>query len=413
MLPRVLVLASAHTYRLDAFLEAAGKMGVEVVRGVDAPPAHTGRRRHPSKNTLRLDFCDPDRAVTVVQRYALEYPVRAVIGTDDATVTLAAKLSEEIDLPHNALEAAEASRNKLHMRRLFQQAGVPSPWFQSFPLTADPTTIAHHISFPCVIKPLTLSGSRGVMRVDDEAQLGGALARLKTMLAKTDATEFLVEGFIPGVEVALEGLLTNGQLQVLALFDKPDPLDGPFFEETIYVTPSRLPPATQQAIAHHAQQAALALGLREGPVHAELRINADGVWLVEVAGRSIGGLCSRVLRFSAEMSLEELILRHALGQAVAEAQREEQAGGVLMIPIPRAGILTAVEGQAAALAVPGIESLEITARLNYPITPLPEGDSYLGFMFARAQTPAEVEAALRTAHEKLRIHITEPLIVIE
>jgi biotin carboxylase len=231
------------------------------------------------------------------------------------------------------------------------------------------------------------------------------------MLSQFGSLEVLVEGYLPGDEFALEGLLTHGQLTVLALFDKPDPMEGPFFEETIYVTPSRFPHATQAAIAACAQAAASALGLRAGPVHAELRFNADGPWMLELAGRSIGGLCSQTLRFvgSAEMSLEELILRHMLGMDLEGAQRDRQAGGVMMIPIPGAGVLTNVGGLEAARAVPGIESIEITARLNYPLTPLPEGESYLGFIFARGETPAEVERALRAAHRELRFDILPEL----
>ena len=214
----------------------------------------------------------------------------------------------------------------------------------------------------------------------------------------------LVEDYIPGAEVALEGLLDDGRLRTLALFDKPDPLDGPYFEETLYVTPSRLPAEAQAAIERAAAAAAASLGLRQGPIHAELRWNEGGAFLIEVAARSIGGLCSRTLRFGTDMSLEELILRQALGLPI-DAARQGRAGGVMMIPIPAAGHLRRVEGVDAAAAVPGVETVEITARMNHPLIPLPEGDSYLGFIFARGETPAEVEAALRAAHARLAFEI--------
>jgi biotin carboxylase len=253
------------------------------------------------------------------------------------------------------------------------------------------------------------------MRADDADQFVAAVERLKRLLDSIDpspqAKPFLVERFIPGFEVALEGVLNGGRLKVLALFDKPDPLDGPFFEETIYVTPSRLPTETQAAIARCASDAARALGLREGPMHAELRVNAAGPWLVEVAGRSIGGLCSRTLRFGTNVSLEELILRQAFGLEIESLDRENQAGGVMMIPIPEAGLLKGVEGIADAECVPGVEEIQITAKVNYPIVPLPEGDSYLGFMFARGESPGEVEAALREAHRRLHFAI-EPTIAL-
>ena len=207
-----------------------------------------------------------------------------------------------------------------------------------------------------------------------------------------------MERFIPGVEVALEGLLNHGELNTLALFDKPDPLDGPFFEETIYVTPSRLPAETQRAIQVCAARAATALGLRDGPVHAELRLDAEGPLMLEIAARSIGGLCSRTLRFGTGLTLEEIILRHALGLPIESLEREGRAAGVMMIPIPRAGTLEGVEGLDEARAVPLIEDLTISAHTGEELVPLPEGHRYLGFIFSRADTPAQAEAALRQAH---------------
>ncbi len=415
--PRLLLLASAQTYRLEPFLRAARKLGVVPVLGVDVPPAHT----RSTEATLGLDFRDVERSIAQAQGYAMRHRLQAVIPTDDATVALAAHLSEALDLPHNSIEAAEAARDKHRMRQLFAQAGLPTPWFRLASSADDPTQLAAQVKYPCVLKPTCLAGSRGVIRADDPGQFVAAFARLTAILVKAGLQEVLVEGYIPGIEVALEGLLTHGNLKVLALFDKPDPLEGPFFEETIYVTPSRLASGTQAAIRTSAAAAARALGLREGPVHAELRVNNDGPWMLEIAGRSIGGLCSQTLRFGTDLSLEELILRQALGEEIESVQREGCAGGVMMIPIPStapsaslragpaAGTLVGVGGLEAAQAVPGIESVEITAKLNYPLTPLPEGDSYLGFIFARGETPDEVEAALRAAHRALRFEIVPEL----
>ena len=409
--PRLLILASTHTYRLEPFLDAARTLGVEVVRGLDVPPAHTAS----NENFLGLDFRDVERSIRQAQAYARQHRLWAVIPTDDATVALAAHLSEALDLAHNSIEAAEAARDKRRMRELFAQAGLPSPWFKLFSIADDPARLAAQVPYPCVLKPTCLSGSRGVIRADNPDQFLAAFARLRAILVKTGLNALLVEGYIPSLEVALEGLLTHGHLKVLALFDKPDPLEGPFFEETIYVTPSRLPPETQAAIHASATEAARALGLREGPIHAELRISPerqskdDGLWMIEIAGRSIGGLCSQTLRFGTDLSLEALILRQALGGEIESLERERRAGGVMMIPIPGAGTLTAVGGLEAAQAVPGIESIEITARINYPLAPLPEGDSYLGFIFARGETPGEVEAALRAAHRQLHFEIAPEL----
>jgi biotin carboxylase len=266
-----------------------------------------------------------------------------------------------------------------------------------------------------VVKPVRLSGSRGVIRADDPGEFIRAWERSRQIVLREgeslDRGELLVERYLPGLEVALEGLLTDGSLQTLALFDKPDPLEGPFFEETIYVTPSRLPEATQAAISARTGEAAAALGLREGPIHAELRINDEGIWLIEMAGRSIGGLCSTVLEFGAGISLEEIILRHAVGLPLPSTERTSGAAGVMMIPIPKGGILRETSGREEAALVPGVTGVEITAPLNQPLTPLPEGASYLGFIFARGESPEAVEGALREAHTRLAFRI-EPAITL-
>lgn len=278
--------------------------------------------------------------------------------------------------------------------------------------------IASDVAYPCVVKPLLLSGSRGVIRADTPDEFVAAFGRTRSIVEASGMpasdNAILVEQFVPGFEVALEGLLTDGSLQTLALFDKPDPLDGPFFEETIYVTPSRLSPEVQAAISARTAEAARAIGLRHGPVHAELRVDlATGdIWLIELAGRSIGGLCSSVLEFGAGMSLEELILRHAAGLSVESAARGGEGVGVMMIPIPTRGMFRGVEGMGDARRVTGVTGIEITAPLNQPIVPLPEGESYLGFIFARGETAGDAEAALREAHERLRFRI-DPMLSLQ
>ena len=401
--PRVIVLASSRSYRNALFLDAARRLGVEVVTGDDVPLPFLSR----SAAELPLDYRDLRRSVEAIAAYAGEHPVGAVLGVDDSGVMLAARAAQALGLPGNAPEAATAARDKLVMRRCFQEAGIPQPRFRLVKATDDPRAFAHEIAYPSVIKPTLLSASKGVMRVDGPQELFARLLRLRRILAGERCQDVLIEDFVPGIQVALEGLLDAGRLHVLALFDKPDPLDGPFFEETIYVTPSRLTDEVQQALRAAAAAAAAALGLREGPVHAELRWNSAGPSLIEVAGRSIGGLCSKTLRFGLEdsTSLEELILRQALGRDFSRLLREPGASGVLMIPIPRGGILRAVAGEPEARAVPLVSSVEITARLHYPVVPLPEGDSYLGFVFARGESPAAVEAALRAAHAELRFEI--------
>ncbi len=406
--PRVLLLTSPRSYRTHDFLVAAERLGIQVFQVVNAPWELAQEWDHP----LALPFQDVDAALKALVAFVEANPVDAILAVDDEGALLAARASQALGLPHNDYAAAQAARDKFRMRSLLAQGGVPCPAFQRFSLADDPAWVAGQVPYPCVVKPLNLNGSRGVIRADDPASFQAAVARLGRLIGAAGQETppfYLVEEFIPGFEVALEGILDRGKLHVLALFDKPDPLDGPFFEETIYVTPSRLPEEVQEAIFRTAAQAAQALGLQEGPVHGELRVNERGTWIVEVAGRSIGGLCSRTLRFGTERSLEELILGQACGLDLGALERQAGAGGVMMIHIPRAGILRGVEGVEAARAVPGIEEVQITARLNYPITPLPEGESYLGFIFARGERPDEVEAALRQAHACLRFRIDEEI----
>jgi biotin carboxylase len=417
MIQRLLLLVTPQTYRAQAFVDAARKLSaarkldIEVVKAVDVPAELAGQWC----DAIAVRFGDADAAVQAIVEYAATQPLNAILSVDDSASLVAAQASAALGLPHNSPQAAEAARNKFVMRTLLHQHGVPVPDFRLYSTADDVAAIAAHTTFPCVVKPLDLNGSRGVMRADDADQLGTAIKRLSRLLHTLDRSPgpkpFLIESFIPGFEVALEGLLDHGELHVLALFDKPDPLDGPFFEETIYVTPSRLPVDVQQSIVKCAAGSARALGLRDGPVHAELRVNERGPWLVEVAGRSIGGLCSQTLRFahSADVTLEELIVRQALGLSLNALEREGQAGGVMMIPIPDEGLLRGVTGIDEAKAVIGIEDVQITARLNYPIVPLPEGESYLGFIFARGDRPDQVEAALREAHSKLHFTI-DPVI---
>ena len=403
----------ATTYRSADFMDAAHRLGADVVVGSNLPQI---LEAFSDGKTLTLDFDDPERAI---ERIRSVPPFDAIVAVDEEGTLLAATLAAALNLPHNSIASVEAARNKAVSRRLFRDAGLPVPRFEVLPLDEDPGPAAARVGFPCVVKPLVLAASQGVIRADDLPSLRAAVERIAAILADRTiqkrgpaARQILIEAFIPGREVALEGLLRNGTLDVLALFDKPDPLDGPFFEETLYVTPSRLPKPIQDAIAACAARAAAAIGLSDGPIHAELRINDQGPWLLEVAARSIGGLCSRTLRFGADMSLEELILRQTFGMEIESAEREKGAGGVMMIPIPMAGMLLGVEGLEEACAVPGIESVEITAKVNYVIKPLPEGDSYLGFIFARGETPDEVEAALREALGKLRFEIEEELSVL-
>ncbi|MDE3075318.1 MAG: ATP-grasp domain-containing protein [Chloroflexota bacterium] len=409
---RILLLVSASSYRSAAFLAAAERLGLEVVQGVDMPRELASYWRV----ELGLPFSQPEESAQEIARFAAQSPIDAIIPVDDGATLLAAQASALLRLAYNDPEAVSAARDKWEMRRRLHAAGVPCPEFRRLSLTDDPQRLAEQVVYPCVLKPLRLSGSRGVIRANDPAEFRMAFERIKRMLLADgqpeESTHLLAESFIPGFEVALEGLLDGGELRVLALFDKPDPLDGPFFEETIYVTPSRLSEAAQQSIAACAAAASAAIGLREGPVHAELRVNGAGPWMVELAGRSIGGLCSSVLEFGAGMTLEELIIRHAVGLDTSAAARRGEAAGVMMIPIPAGGRLRSFEGLEQARTVPFIEDVAISAKPGQRIVPLPEGSSYLGFIFAKGPSPTAVEDALRQAHVQLRFDIQPELPVV-
>jgi D-alanine-D-alanine ligase-like ATP-grasp enzyme len=384
-------------------VEAARQLGIDLTVASEEPS--TLEASNPA-GLIVLDLDNPDRAAAEALAFGRQYPLAAVIGVDDDTAIVAAAIAERLGLKGNPPPAARAARDKHQQRELLAKAGVPIPRFMLRTLDEDPAAIAARISYPCVLKPLNMSASRGVIRADNAKAFSAAHARLKAIVGDP-AAGYLIEEFIPGYEVALEGLVVNRRLHVLAIFDKPDPLDGPFFEETIYVTPSTVPAPLQAAITDTAERAVRALGVTEGPVHAELRYNERGPWLIELAARPIGGRCSAVLRFGDKaITLEEIIVRHALGMPIPSLRRERLAAGVMMIPIPGAGTLREVRGVAEAKGVPLIEDVQITAHPGERLVPFPEGSRYPGFIFARGETPRVVEIALREAHRHLQFVLT-------
>jgi len=403
---RVLVVAPHGSYRTAPFVAAAQCVNAEAFIVSHGKYALTGA----SAQGLHVDFEQLDAALAAILHEHRQRPFHAVLGTDDATTELAARVAQAIGLPHNDPAAARISRRKDLARERLRAAGVPAPRSRRIDLNQPLEPQAAAVRYPCVIKPLALSASRGVIRADNEAEFVRACRRSSALVREAEIEDerstLLAEDFIPGVEVAVEGLLTHGTLQLLAIFDKPDPLDGPFFEETYYITPSRLNPEVQQDIQHCVQAACAAYGLREGPIHAECRVNASGAWILEVASRTIGGLCGRLLRFGTGYSLEEIVIAHALGQPIDTTS--DGAGGVLMIPVSHGGILRRVEGVLAAQNVKFVEEVAIQMREGYEVVPWPEGSSYLGFIFARAPSPQQAESALRAAHACLNI-VTAPV----
>jgi hypothetical protein len=416
---RILLFATKLGYQTRSFQSVADKLGVEIGYVTD----RCGRLDDPwNDHALAVHFELPEGAAGRVLEAQRGLAVDGVLALGDRPTLAAAYVARGLGLTHNHPASVEACRNKLRMREVLRDAGVPTPWFRCVALEPAPEPSLLGIHYPCVLKPLSLSASQGVVRANNREEFVAGAARLKRLLDSPEmrATrephldQMLVEGYLEGREVAVESLLAEGFPRVLAIFDKPDPLEGPYFEETIYVTPFRLQVAEQRAIEQSLLTAVRALGLTHGPVHAEFRLNQRGVWPIEVAPRPIGGLCARALRFvvpgeADKIGLEELLLRHALGLPGGDAPREVEASGVMMIPVPHSGILERVDGQEEARATAGISSLEVTARLHDFIAAWPEGSSYLGFLFARAAQPAEVENALRAAHGKLRFTLAPRL----
>jgi len=404
---RVLLLLPSATYRAADFLDAARALGVEVVVGTDEPHALKAAM---GTRSLEVPLGDPAEAARLIAAHDAVAPLDAVVAVDDAGTVVAAAAGELLGLRHNPPEAVAAARDKLAMRTRLAAAEVPQPAFAPLPADAGPeevAAVARRVGLPCVIKPTTLSGSQGVLRADttDEAvAVAARVRRIATAAGVATATPLLVERFVPGAEVAVEGLLVAGELRPLAVFDKPDPLDGPAFEETIYVTPSRLAPLDAAAVLAAAAGATAALGLRDGPVHAEVRVSGGRASVIEVAARTIGGLCSRALSFSTGRSLEALVIAHALDMPLG-ATAAVGASGVLMVPIPRAGVFVGVDGGVEALAVPGVTDVQFTVAPGRRVAPVPEGNRYLGFVFARDRTPERVERALRRARAVLDVDI--------
>jgi biotin carboxylase len=428
----LLILCTTTGYQTQAFVETARKLGLKVVFGTDRchvleDPWQDG--------ALPLRFEDSEKCAEQIVDFSGTTPINAVVALGDRPTAAAARACQTLGLLYHPTEAVDACRDKYRSRERLRSGGLRVPAFTRHLYTADPRELtASGLEFPCVLKPLSLSGSRGVIRADSAEQFVAAFERIRDLLRSSEvqvlreeASRFIqVEAYIEGEEVAVEAVVDRGQLKVLAIFDKPDPLEGPYFEETIYVTPSRLPREVQMAVTDTLAQAVRVLGLFHGPLHAEFRLNpqnvrredsAPSVWVLEIAARSIGGLCSRALRFCSPtlgegLSLEELLIHLASGKNVQDVCRESAASGVMMVPIPRSGIYEGVEGVEEALRTTGVEDIVITAKPSQRLVTLPEGSSYLGFIFARGTLPQSVEGALRDAHEKLHFGIRPALPVV-
>jgi biotin carboxylase len=413
-MPRLLLITTTTGYQTRAFEGAAARAGAELVYATDRCKGLDDPWRD---GAIPVRFHDPATSVRALVEAARARPIDGVMALGDQPAVLAAHAAHALGLPGHPPQAAAAAASKLLTRGRLIAGGLPAPWFFSMPFDTSLDEVADRLAFPCVVKPLALSGSRGVIRANSPDEFAAAVARLRAILLGPDIRtlkdpahdEILVEGYVPGDEFALEGVLEHGALRVLAIFEKPDPLDGPYFEETIYATPPRLSHETQRALAGTIAHAAAAIGLRHGAIHAECRLNPAGVFVLEVAARPIGGLCARALRFVTRdrdgLSLEDLLTVHALGGSLDGFGRERSASAVMMIPIPHRGHFHAVRGLDEARAVPGVDDVVVTAKAGQLMLPLPEGHSYLGFIFARAEHTPDAIAAVREAHRRLEFRL--------
>lgn len=401
-------MAPPGSYRTHAYIQAGAKLGIEVVVASEGRhsvvPAYS--------QGLQIDFHNLTKTLDLVCEEANRSAFSGVVATDDTTTELAAHIAQRLGLSHNEPSAVRIARRKDLARHRLSKHEMLVPQFWLIDLTRALHHQIHQVAYPCVAKPIALSASRGVIRTDSPQQLLAACGRIRALLSELEDSEegryILVEEYIPGQECSIEGVLYCGSLQVLAIFDKPDSMEGPYFEETYYITPSRMPPQTQATMCHAIEQACAAYGLSEGPIHAECRVNPSGVWVLEIAARTIGGECAQVFKLGSDVGLEEVVLSHAAGTRLT-LKRDCDAAGMLMIPTPRAGVLRRVEGVSAAQRVLHIEEVSIALREGYVLVPWPEGASYLGFIFARARTPAEVESALRMAHDCLHVVVSPML----
>ena len=411
----VLLLIPSHSYRTSDFMRAASDLDISVIVGIDTEFIINADQQ----NVIGLNFSDPEEAAEAISEFRPDISLDAILAVDDAGTLVAAKASQMLELPHNSVSSVELTRDKYALRVALSssRSKLPSPGYKLFEATQSQDELEHiadSIEYPVVLKPRGLSGSQGVIRANTSIEFIDGFNRIKKILKlessrdECDAdllTTILVEDYVPGPEFAIEGVLDKGNLTVLALFDKPDPLVGPFFEETIYVTPTSYPDDVQSQIISTVQSACGALGLTHGPVHAEVRLDGDKVFLIDLAGRSIGGQCARTLSFGSGLSLEEIILTHAVGDDINQLNRESSAAGVMMIPIPAAGIFQKVSGVDKAEKISGIESVSIVPTSGDELIPLPDGNEYLGFIFAKGTTAQIVEKSLREAHNQLDFQI--------
>ena len=406
--PGIILIIPCSSYRTNAFIEAVKRLELEVLILTNDTQVFEGI----SKNSIiSLNFNHWTERITEIRLWSSKNNLTSVIGVDEESVMIAAEISKELGIVHNSIESVKKTRNKFLLRTCLKNNNLPSPWFNRFAIKEDPKKLIKKINYPCVLKPTFLSASQGVIRVDNKSDFIEGFKMLKELLARHEISRrnkeqsnwILIEEYIPGKEISIEGLVLNGKLKPLTLFDKPEPLEGPTFPETFFITPSKLENKTQVILFELAQQVIEALGIKHGPVHIEARINVEGIFILECAVRSIGGLCSKILQFSGGISLEELIIRSSLGRNVEKVQKNSKAKGIMIMPVIHGGVLKEIKGREKALSVKGITGLETTVTKGERLEPLPKEAKYPGFIFAEGRNQDAVENSLRKAWSVIEI----------
>ena len=398
-MPTALVVLPSTTYRAADFIRAAEGLGVDLIVASEHPPPFDMGDRY-----LQIDCADAHDAADAIVRLGDSVSIDGVVAADDAGVLVAALSATKLGLRSNTPEAAAATRDKGRQRALMEAAEVPQPRFRVIGPGEDPRPAGDEVGYPLVVKPLDRAAGQGVIRVDRAEDLASVVKRVDGIVGPS--VPLLVEEYMGGAEVALEGIVREGDLTTLALFDKPDSVEGPYFPETLLITPSRLEASVQAECQRVAVAALQSIGISHGSVHVEMKVEGGSVRVIEIAARSIGGLCSKSLNFGLMgTTLETLILRNAIGLDKPELRREEIASGVLMIPIPTAGTFVEIRGVESLAHIEHVTAVDITTQAGSRVEPPPEGDRYLGFVFARAQTPETVEKALREAMRAIEVVI--------
>ena len=399
---RILLIAPPNSYRLAPYIRAAKELGIELLVASEGEYSLTTEVAF----GLHIDLRNYQQALETIVAAARQKPFAGVIATDDYIVELVALVAQALGLLHNLSESAQIARRKDLARQVLQNARLPVPKFKLINFQEELDTQLEDMGFPCVLKPLALSASRGVIRVDNKAAYLEACQRIKKIIAHEnnlfERSHILAEQYLPGIEIAVEAILSADEYYGITIFDKPEPLQGPFFEESYYITPSQLELPLQDKIHKLVAEACIAYGLKTGPIHAELRIDGEKLWIIEVAARTIGGECAQLLEYTTGHSLEALVISNAMGRFL-KPEAVDQCVGVLMIPTPKSGMLRRIEGLLEAGKIKYIEAINISIGEGHELVQLPEGASYLGFIFARAPTAVEVESALRAAHALLNI----------